>query len=191
MTNWPGGISAWHRPVYTVRSIAQEGDDTVVSFDIFLHDGGRVTIWSGDLQVGTQVGIMGPSGGDLLNSTAAMPWFGLFGDETALPAIARLLAALPASAIGQAVIAIPQGADRQVLDHPPGITLTWAVRGETASLIDALSAATPPAKDRFIFFAASSAETAQARDVIRAKGLEKAEFWAQSYWKQAPTDHPA
>ncbi|MES2666232.1 MAG: siderophore-interacting protein [Pseudomonadota bacterium] len=191
VTNWPGGIGAWHRPVYTVRSIAQDGDSTIVSFDIFLHDGGRVTRWSDHLQHGAEVGIMGPSGGDLLTSAAATPWFGLFGDETALPAIARLLATLPASAIGQAVIAIPQTADRQQLAHPPGITLTWAIRGSTAPLIDMLQAATPPARDRFIFFAASSSETAQARDVIRAKGLDRAEFRAQSYWKPPAADQPA
>lgn len=215
LTQWPGGgAAAWHRPVYTVRHIEGAGAETRIAVDIFLHDGGRVTAWSESLQPGQEVGLMGPSGGDIPEgSGGTAPWFGLYGDETALPAMARILAGLPENARGVAVLRVPQPADRQELTHPAGITLRWLLRdggegegqggdagadGQTArsvesgedrtssaeTLLDALRATDLPAADRFVFFAAGSAETAAARDLLAGRGLGKKDFWAQAYWQE-------
>ena len=184
LTHWPGGAGAWHRPVYTVRHIAGEGEATRLGVDIFLHDGGRVTAWSAGLAPGQEVALMGPSGGDVPEGAGGpAPWFGLFGDETALPAIARMLAALPAGARGRAAILVPGADDIQPLAHPPGLRLDWLTRAAGQGLRAALAATPIPAEGRFVFFAADGEETAEARADLAARGLDRAEFWAQAYWR--------
>lgn len=186
VTQWPGGPAAWHRPIYTMRSVEAAGPDTRISVDIFLHQGGRVTAWSETLIPGQDIALMGPSGGDIpQTSGGAAPWFAFFGDETALSAIARIVAELPQDAVGKIVVQLPSIADQQVLTHPPGLHLRWLLRDTPTSLLDALQASTIPASNRFVFFSAESIETTAARSYLLAKGLAKQEFWAQAYWQNA------
>ncbi|GHC60307.1 siderophore-interacting protein [Neogemmobacter tilapiae] len=184
LTLWPGGAGVWHRPVYTVRSLESGAGTTRISVDVFLHKGGRVTEWSEGLQGGEAVGLMGPSGGDVPEGSGLpTPWFGLFGDETALPAIARILGALPVDAVGEAVILVPLPEDEQVLRHPAGIKIRWLHRRAGGDLTDIVAQTQIPRENRFVFFAAGSRLTVAARQILAAKGLSKAEFWAQSYWQ--------
>ncbi|NKB16841.1 MAG: SIP domain-containing protein, partial [Sphingomonadales bacterium] len=97
-TVWPEGEDTLHRSVYTTRAFDPAG--TWLDFDVFLHQGGRVTEWTYATGPGDPVGLMGPSGSDIPQA----PWVGLFGDETALPAVARILAALDARTVGHAFL---------------------------------------------------------------------------------------
>jgi NADPH-dependent ferric siderophore reductase len=178
LTQWPGGgPQRWHRPVYTVRSIEGAGRATRVSFDIFLHQGGRVTEWSANLQPGQEIALMGPSGGDVPDSPPGpAPWFGLFGDETALPA----------DATGLAVAQVPSPQDCQPLDHPSGLQIHWLFRDDPEQLFDRLTRTDLPTENRFVFFAASATEAQRARSHLTAQGLSKKEFWAQAYCQDGP-----
>lgn len=179
LTVWPEGKAQWHNPVYTVRDIRASGPMRI-TFDVFLHDGGRVTEWSETLSVGAEVGLLGPSGGDIPEATG---WTALYGDETALPAIARILAALPGDVRGKAVILVPGADDRQDLPRPKGVRLDWLYRDRGDDLATAFEGLTVPASDRFVFFAASRSEAARARRHCEALGLGRKEFWAQAYWQ--------
>lgn len=88
-TVWPGGAHALHRPVYTVRTCdAAQG---WLETDIFLHAGGRVPEWAQRVAEGAEIGISGPNGGGIAQNGALL----LAGDETAYPAIARIIEARP------------------------------------------------------------------------------------------------
>ena len=82
-TLWPEGADALHRPVYTVRKQASDWLD----FDIFRHPNSPTCDWAEADPLGQQVGILGPGGGGCPDA----PRLRLFGDETALPAISRIL----------------------------------------------------------------------------------------------------
>lgn len=56
----------------------------------------------------------------------------LAGDETALPAVAGILARLPRESFGRVVLEVPHADDRLDLDAPVGVEVTWAVRGQDA-----------------------------------------------------------
>ncbi|MTH77719.1 siderophore-interacting protein [Paracoccus aestuariivivens] len=83
---WPAGAKALHRPVYTVCDI--DADAGWLDTDIYLHDGGRITEWAKSNPVGAKVGLMGPSGGGIPEAKRLI----LAGDETAYPAMARIIA---------------------------------------------------------------------------------------------------
>ncbi|MGQ4819886.1 siderophore-interacting protein, partial [Enterococcus faecium] len=52
-------------------------------------------------------------------------WLLLIGDETALPAISRLLAAAPPETLGAAYLEVAGPEEEQPLVAPPGIALHW------------------------------------------------------------------
>lgn len=135
VTQWPGGIEAWHRPVYTTREIEVADDETRIVFDVFRHDGGRVTDWTDRVELGTEVAMTGPGGGKM---PAPARWMAFVGDETAVPVIARILAAMPADVQGEAVLFVPEAADIQELPRPAGVTLRWVLRDEAMSPLEAL-----------------------------------------------------
>lgn len=184
VTQWPQGAAAWHKPVYTTRSLCGSGETTRLDFDVFLHEGGRVTEWCTGLEAGTEIVLSGP-GGDKGPRRAG--WQGLVGDETAVPVIARFLALMPPDAHGQAVLVVPCAGDIQPLDHPPGIDVRWEFRGSGLSPLRALDTLEIAPEDRTVFFAAEHAEAQAARKALAARGLDKSEFTAAGYWsRKAP-----
>lgn len=179
VTQWPGGAAAWHRPVYTTREIICDGRAARLSFDVFLHEGGLVSTWTESVVPGDEIALTGPGGDARVNAT---PWQAWFGDETAMPVIARKLASAAPNTLGEAMILVPDAGDIQALEHPEGVTLRWVLRGETATLADAVADLNLPDGQRHVFFAAEKAEAEAARELLSAKGLEKREFVAATYW---------
>ncbi|PYE31689.1 NADPH-dependent ferric siderophore reductase [Rhizobium sp. PP-WC-1G-195] len=175
---WPGGTSQWHRPVYTTRSVDPENG--TLDFDVFAHEGGRVTDWCKTLQPGMDVAIMGP-GGEWLPDAA---WIALFGDETALPAIARILESLPTETSGVATILVSDAHDKQHLKTPSGMAVRWLVRGDGISLLNELKQLEIPDDNRFVWIASERSEVNQARDMLADRGLQKSEMRAASYWSR-------
>lgn len=179
-TFWPEGDDALHRPVYTTRDIDPAG--TWLDFDVFLHDGGRITEWLRTAKAGHTIGIMGPSGGDMPKAA----WLALFADETALPALARILANLPAHTAGHAFIMVADILDRQSLVCPPMVTQRWLPRSGAATLLNNLELLEIPPADRFIWFSSEKSEADAARAYIRAdKGIGRSESNISAYWSKA------
>ena len=182
VTDWPQGAAAWHKPVYTIRHLWDRDGVTHLSFDVFLHDGGRVTDWCLGPAPGTEITLSGPGGGRFQPQDA---WLGLVGDETALPVIARYLADLPAGTRGQAVLVVPQQADIQLLDHPADMQVHWVARDSGATPLTALDVLRIPDSARLVFFAAEAAEARSARQILADRGLQKAEISSVAYWTKA------
>ena len=163
-TIWPEGADALHRPVYTVA--AQAGD--WLDFDIFRHAGSPTCDWALSDPVGDQVGILGPGGG----WCPIAPRLHLFGDETAMPAIARMLA-------------LAQGEVRATLACAPEDLGALAGDPRVRRSDDLLAAlrATPLAGDQdHVWFAASADQARLARQHLQGLGMPKKSFTAAAYW---------
>jgi len=175
-TVWPGGASAWHRPVYTTRYVDPKAG--ILEFDVFVHEGGKVSQWCESVQAGEEVALMGP-GGDWYPEAG---WLGLVGDETALPAIARILEAASPATRGVAVIMTSHEDDIQALRCPDGMAIKWLRREGAETLLDALDRLDLPETDRLVWFAGEKSEAAAARERMTALGLNKHECRATAYW---------
>lgn len=175
---WPGGIDAWHRPPYTIR--AMDAAAAWMDFDIFVHEGGRVTEWCNEARPGDAVALTGPGGKGIRQAG----WLGLVGDETALPVILRALEAAAPDTTGRAMIVIPDVADAQEVAVPEGITLEWVVRRPGIAAIDLFRSLLPPGEDRFLFFAGERQAAQAARDHAQGLGLAAGEFLAAAYWTE-------
>jgi NADPH-dependent ferric siderophore reductase len=162
LSSFEGADASWfgswlERPVedrgamrtYTVRSVLGSGEDTRLVVDIALHEPpcGPGSLWAGSAGVGDRLILLGPRrgvpyGGIEFAPPASSSRLLLVGDETALPAIAAILADLPATARGAAYVEVPVTGDLQDLSAPPGVAVTWLPRNgaeRSARLIAAVT----------------------------------------------------
>lgn len=161
---WPEGPDALHRPVYT--TVAQRDD--WLDFDVFRHDGSPTCDWAARASAGDEIGLMGPGGGWCPDGAPLQ----FFGDETALPAIRRMLPLAPGE-----VRAFVRSSAADIGD----LADDRRVR-RVGSLLDALRATTHP-PGGFIWFAASESEARAARSHLGGLGLPKTAFMAAAYWR--------
>jgi len=178
-TQWPKGDDALHNPAYTF--VAIEPDECRFSFDLFVHEGGLATRWAQTAQVGDVVGIMGPGGGKPPESDFLL----IAGDETALPAIRRILELSPTDRHGHVFLEIGDPGDRMPLAAPSGMNVEWLQRGEGSGLWDRLSAIDlPPAgSSRFVWIAAERTLATKARRHFRDHlRLTARESYISAYW---------
>ncbi len=94
-TVWPQGARALHRPAYTVRAL--DAAAGWLDTDIFIHDGGRTCDWARAVTPGARIGLTGPGGGGV----PVVPDLLIGGDETAYPALARIIQAQSPDATGE------------------------------------------------------------------------------------------
>ncbi len=163
-TIWPEGDDALHRPVYT--TVWQSGD--LLAFDIYRHPGSPATGWADRAPIGETVGILGPGGGMCPDGSPLV----LLGDQTALPAIRRMLA-LAAGEVTAYVRCAPEDMG--------GLTHDMRVKPSDDLLADLEALALPPPGGH-VWFAASAAAARQARGILLARGLGKRDFTAAAYW---------
>lgn len=195
---WPtvgsNGLAQWEDPErrpslrkYTVRSLdAATGS---LDIDFVLHaDAGPGSAFAKTAQIGAEIGVIGPGGGGLVDAD----WYLFAGDETALPAIARMLERLPARARGKAFIEVADKAEVQQLKFQAGIELTWLCRdgaaaGTTALLIDAVRGSMPPddGSSVYVWAGCEFATFRQIRSHCRTElRLKKDEHLVVSYWNR-------
>ncbi|MET7401278.1 siderophore-interacting protein [Dactylosporangium sp. NPDC005572] len=126
-----------HRPpfrTYTVRAVRREAGE--VDVDIVLHgDGGPAARWANRAAVGDDIRLLGPNahfsgdpGGIEFHPPHAEAPLLLAGDETAAPAVASILAGLPAAMRGEAFLEVPYAADALPIAAPAGVRVTWLAR---------------------------------------------------------------
>jgi NADPH-dependent ferric siderophore reductase len=118
-------------------------------------------------------------------------WMLLAGDETALPAIARILESLPATAQGIVVLVADTADDAIALRHPPGFRIEWLDR--RSGSVDFVSAVTaidiPSADTRFCWAGAEFDEIQTIRRHWRdTVGLSSGEQLAVAYWRKGQPD---
>jgi NADPH-dependent ferric siderophore reductase len=130
----------------------------------------------------------GPGGG----GAAGADWYLLAGDETALPAIGRMLEGLPASAHAVVRIEIADAGEEQPLVSPASLDIAWLHRGAaeagtTTLLEDAVRAAAFPSDGRRVFAWAGCEHKAfrAIRKFLRAEcGLSRDQHLVAAYWRR-------
>lgn len=172
------------RPVlrdYTpVRFDAAAGE---LDIEVALHDAGPAAEWAASATVGQWVGIAGPRGSMVVPT--GFDWHWLLGDETALPAIARRLAELPARAVATVRIQLSNPADQRVLTSAAQLDLQWV-----SALPAAVEALPLPAGAGFVWAAGEHSDMAAVRRVVLAKpGVDPKRMRISAYWKRGAADH--
>ncbi len=153
--------------------------------EIVLHGHGPLSAWAGAVRPGDRAAISGTGRGYDIDPTAAA--FLIAGDESALPAITLLLAALPADADVRVILEVA-GDDAHVdLPARRGTTVEWRPLATDARPGDALVAAVTAATidpDVRVWAAGEAAAVHRIRrHLFEERGLPRAHAVIRGYWK--------
>ena len=167
---------------YTVRRFDATAGELDVDF--VLHEGhGPAAAWARDARPGAWVGVSEPGGRYVVDSDADFHL--VIGDESALPAVATVLDALPAGVPALAYLEVADAAEEQ--DLPGGAAVHWVHRGSRpagAPLVDAVRAAELPGARGQAWL---SGESACVRDLRRHllddRKLDRRAVYATGYWR--------
>lgn len=120
---------------YSVRDVRRTDSGTTVVVDIVVHlagSSGPDTRWAAGAAPGDEVLVVGPrhghDGGGIEFDPGVARWVLLAGDETAAPAIARILEDAHPDTRGLAFIEVPNEADALPIRAPGGVEVRWLPR---------------------------------------------------------------
>lgn len=154
-----------------------------LDIEVALHDAGPASDWAASAGVGQWVGIAGPRGSLVIPT--GFDWHWLMGDETALPAIARRLAELPASTAATVRVHVRNPADRRALTSAAALDVAWV-----DSLPRAAQALALPPGAGYIWAAGEHSDMAALRRTVLAKpGVDASRMRIAAYWKRGVADH--
>ncbi|XDA98105.1 siderophore-interacting protein [Sulfitobacter sp. LCG007] len=171
-TVWPKGEDALHLPVYT--ALEAEGDRLV--FDIFRHEGGRATAWADGAPVGSQVVVVGPGGGGCEIEGAIIA----HADDTAFPAIARILAACPDLSGTVHLYPSTDAAARYPFPPHDGVTL---MRHQGKRDRMASAACDVIRTDRHAWFAGERRQAERVRKAWKTAGGSARQSYIAAFWQ--------
>lgn len=177
------------RPLNRVYSVRRwDPEKRELDVDFVKHGVGVATTWAYRAVPGDRIHFAGP------NISRAYPamadWLLVVGDDTALPAIGRLLEDLPEDARAQVFIEIADESHRQELPEPPGVEVVWLVRdgaeaGTTTLMLNAVRAADWWEGQPFAWIAGEQAAVRDIRrHLVEERGVPKADIEFTGYWRR-------
>ena len=147
------------------------------------HEAGPASDWARQAAVGSWVGVAGPRGSMVVPPD--LPWHVLMGDASALPAIVRRLAELPASTRAIVRVLVENPADQRPLTSAAALDVAW---------VDSLPAAARslmlPEGAGYLWAAGEHSDMAAVRDVLRAlPGADPRRMRVSAYWRRGDAGH--
>jgi NADPH-dependent ferric siderophore reductase len=171
---------------YTPRRYDPAANTLDVEFVI--HDAGPATRWAMQAQPGQPLDIGGPRGSFIIPNT--FDWHLMIGDDTALPAIARRLAELPAGTRAVVLAEVDGPADELEFASAADVSIAWAHRngadaGASDVLAKTLKTMKLPAGDYYAWVAAESLIAKALRaQLIADHGANPKWIRAAGYWRR-------
>jgi NADPH-dependent ferric siderophore reductase len=176
---------------YTVRRVNTA--ERTLDIDFVVHgDEGLAGPWAARAQAGDRIALSGPGGA--YAPDASVDWHLLAGDESAMPAIAAALEALPEEAAGVVFLECGSSEDQVELTKPREVEVVWVLRDirdeRTSSLLAAAVSAYQWPSGRVQVFAHGERESMKAlRDVfLKERGLLKEQLSLSGYWAAGRTE---
>lgn len=176
------------RRTYTVRSVDLES--RTLAIDFVVHgDEGIAGPWAASAVPGDRLCFSGP-GGQYAPSTEDVEYLFL-GDDSAIPAIAAAVEALPATAHGLVLIEVEDDATEVSLSVPSGVELRWIHRrvddGSRAdygtALVAAVQSLAPPRGAVDVFAHGEREAMKQLRRILQSEwGLDRRSMSLSAYW---------
>jgi NADPH-dependent ferric siderophore reductase len=178
--------------VRTYTPVRFDEPSKTLELQFVLHGTGPASDWAERAAPGDKLAVAGPGGRFVLDETAEHWW--LAADESAIPAVATMLEALPATASADVHIEVADAADEIAFDSQAKTTVSWHHRRSPgafgAELDEAARAADIPAGAR-IWVACEAAAMRGIRRYFRdERGLPAGSMVTRGYWRLGEANHP-
>ncbi|MGC7893789.1 siderophore-interacting protein [Vibrio anguillarum] len=181
------------RPImrtYTIRSF--DATNNRIEIDFVRHEAedkqcGFAVRWAMHTAIGDTISIAGPGKAQGLNLSGS--WFFLAADMTALPALAAQLKRLPRDAKGYAVIEIEHVDDKQALQAPENIEISWVVKDSSTNLATSVIEKNWLGENGSVWCACEFDTMRTLREYFRnEKEIAKDNIYISSYWKRGVSE---
>jgi NADPH-dependent ferric siderophore reductase len=194
---WPDGpvdlpalketLSAEQWPVtrtYTIRWFDPEARELAIDFVVH-GDEGIAGPWAAGAKPGDRLICAGPGGAYSPDPHAE--WHLFAADESALPAVAAALEALPAEAKGLAFLEVASDEEALELLAPDGVEIRWLSRdgeraGETLVLAEAVASAEWLPGTPNVFAHGERGAMKELRAIFKERGLPREKLSLSGYW---------
>jgi len=165
-----------------VRTVGGVGE---LDVDVVLHDDSPLTRWARTAAPGDDAAVSGTGSGYTVDLSVVT--YLLLGDESAVPAIATLLPALPAGAAIAVLLERRPGAEPVDLPEHPGAEVTWSELAPGAAPGDTLVRAAGQVElepDTHIWAAGEAAAVQRLRKYyFDERGVPRSHATIRGYWK--------
>ncbi|CDZ40063.1 Iron-chelator utilization protein [Neorhizobium galegae bv. officinalis] len=185
---WPEGEDEILVRIYTIRAVDIERRE--LSIDFLQHPSSPVATpgadFARDVQPGEKVALLGPGGGSLPAAQSIL----LVGDESALPAIARIAAEVAPGTRMQAIIEVLDEAEEQPLPSAGSLDVRWLHRrsypaGAKGILAEEAKKAVASIKDdTFVWVACEKEDVRSIRAFLKSRRHDKKMMYVAWYWEQ-------
>ncbi len=186
---WAGNeflLADGSRPV--IRTFTPYRTDPVsgeLDLMIVLHDGGAAASWAEAASPGDAAAVSGPGRGYEIDPRASQ--YLVVGDETAIPAIAQVLDALPDDMPVEGHVEIVRPDARLPLPGHPRAEVVWHTLPDGAPPGDTLVAAVEAAEldgEARVWAAGEAAGMQRIRKLLGARDFPRSQTNVRGYWKQ-------
>ncbi|WP_445681354.1 DUF2218 domain-containing protein [Radicibacter daui] len=186
---WPEGEDELLVRVYTIRAVDVARRELWIDF--LQHPAEGVPTpgadFARDVLPGERVALMGPGGGGIPQSARIL----LAGDEAALPAMARIVAEVPAGTRVQAIIEVADAAEEQPLACSGELDLRWLHRAcyPAGGASDVLAGAICDAirateSDTYVWIACERSAIRPVRELLKERGHDRKQMYVAWYWER-------
>lgn len=185
---WPEGDDELLVRVYTIRGVDVERKELWIDF--VQHPAPGVLTpgadFARDARAGDRAALLGPGGGGLPNAKSIF----FAGDESALPAIARIAAEAPADTRMVALIEVWDAAEEQQLPSAGSLEVRWLHRSDyPAERSGILAKATKDAiacldEDSYVWVACEKEDVRAIRSFLKSRGHDRKRRYAAWYWER-------
>lgn len=185
---WPSGEDELVVRAYTIRAVDAERGELWIDF--LQHPAPGVPTpgadFARDAQVGDVVALIGPGAGHLPAAASIL----MIGDESALPAIARIAAEVPPGTEIRAIIEVADAAEEQPLSCAGRLDVRWLHRsrypaGTTGMLSqvakDAIAAADGAT---FVWVACEKSDVRAVRAFLNSRRHDRSRMYVAWYWEK-------
>lgn len=184
---WPTGADELLVRVYTIRAVDAERGELWIDF--LQHSASDVGTpgarFAQDAEAGDVIALLGPGGGNLPTARSIL----LIGDESALPAIARIAAEVPPGTELRAIIEVSDADEEQPLPSAGALEVRWLHRrdyaGSAGILADEAKRAIAESRDdTFVWAACEKNDSRTIRAFLKARRHGSKQMYVAWYWER-------
>lgn len=187
-TGWPGGDDELVVRVYTIRAVDVERRELWIDF--LQHPAPDVKTpgadFARDTRPGDKLALLGPGGGGIPQAATIL----MAGDESALPAMARIAAEVSAKTRIRAIIEVMDATEEQPLPSAGLLEVRWLHRntypGGTDKLFsEAVKEAIASMDDEtYVWVACEKDDMRTIRGLLKQRGHDRKRMYAAWYWEK-------
>lgn len=187
---WPEGEDELVVRVYTIRAVDIERKELWIDF--LQHPMPDVTTpgadFARDARPGDTIALVGPGAGGLPDASSIL----MVGDESALPAIARIAAEVPAGTRMQVIIEVHDEAEEQLLPTAGSLEVHWLHRrnypagSESVLAKAAAKAIASMDAGTFVWVACEKEDVRTIRADLKSRRHDKKAMYVAWYWERTP-----